>query len=231
MRIGILGGTGKEGSGLGLRWAHAGHEVVIGSRERAKAERVAMELNRVLGLVPPLAPPSTGGIAIIGRENLEAARLGEVVVLTVPYAAHRTTLESVREALAGKVLVDVTVPLDPAAPRRVKLPPAGSAAVESQQLLGPEVRVVAAFHNVSAEHLKELEHSIDCDVLVCGDDKAAKAIVIGLAKDAGMRAFDAGPLVNAVVPEGLTSVLIHINTRFKIKNAGIRITGIPYDAL
>lgn len=218
MRIGILGGTGKEGSGLGLRWAHAGHEVVIGSRERAKAERIALELNRMLGRE-----------AVIGRENLEAARLGEVVVLTVPYAAHQATLESVREALPGKVLVDVTVPLDPAAPRRVKLPPAGSAAMESQQLLGPGVRVVAAFHNVSAEHLKELGHPIDCDVLVCGDDKAAKALVIGLAKDAGMRAFDAGPLANAVVPEGLTSVLIHINVRFKIKHAGIRITGIPDD--
>lgn len=217
MRIGILGGTGKEGSGLGLRWAHAGHEVVIGSRERAKAERVAMELNRVLGCE-----------AVIGRENLEAARLGEVVVLTVPYAAHRATLESVREGLSGKVLVDVTVPLDPAAPRRVKLPPGGSAAVEGQQLLGAEVRVVAAFHNVSAEHLKALGHPIDCDVLVCGDDKAAKAIVIGLANDAGMRAFDAGPLVNAVVPESLTAVLININARFKIKDAGIRITGIPH---
>lgn len=220
MRIGILGGTGKEGSGLGLRWAHAGHEVVIGSREREKAERVATQLNALLGRD-----------AITGLENLEAARQGEVVVLTVPYAAHLATLEGVRQALPGKVLVEATVPLDPAAARRVKLPPAGSAAMESQQFLGPDVRVVAAFHNVSAEHLKELGHPIDCDVLVCGDDRAAKEIVIGLAHDAGMRAFDAGPLVNAAVPEGLTSVLININVRFKIKNAGIRITGVPGNGL
>lgn len=216
MRIAILGGTGKEGSGLALRWAHAGHGVVIGSRERAKAERVAAELNAVLDRD-----------AITGWENLRAVEQGEIAVLTVPYAAHAATLETVRKALAGKVLVDVTVPLDPANVRRVKLPPAGSAAVEAQQLLGPEVRVVAAFHNVSAEHLKKLGDPIDCDVLVCSDDRSAKEIVIGLAADAGMRAFDAGALANAAVPEGLTSVLININARFKIKDAGIRITGIP----
>lgn len=216
MRIAILGGTGNEGQGLALRWAAAGHEILIGSRERQKAERVAGELRERLE-----------GTPIRGLPNEEAARQGELAVLTVPYAAHRPTLEGVAHALRGKILVDVTVPLDPHNPRRVSIPAEGPAAVQAQRLLGAGTRVVAAFHNVSHTHLQHLDQGVDCDVLVCGDDPQAKEAVIALAHDAGLRALDAGPLENAAVAEGLTAVLIQINLRHKVKGAGVRITGLP----
>ncbi len=217
MRIAILGGTGKEGSGLALRWANAGHEVIIGSRDAEKATRVAEELNLALG---------EGGGRITGAGNLEAAQAGEVVVLTVPYAAHAATLESARAALAGKVLIDVTVPVNPADITRVSVPAGGSATQEAQALLGDSVKVVAAFQNISFTHLKKLDSAIDCDVLVCGNDAGAKQTALQLIQDAGMRGFDAGPVENAIVVEGLTSVLLAINKRHKIKGAGIRITGL-----
>jgi hypothetical protein len=213
--IAILGGTGHEGSGLGLRWARAGHRVVIGSRVAEKAHAAAAELNAKLG-----------SDRVRGADNAVAASEANIVVLTVPYAAHTATLEAVREAARGKILVDVTVPLVPPRVSRVQMPAAGSASQEAQNLLGPEVKVVTAFQNISAEHLKDADHPIDCDVLVCGDDKDAKAMVIQLAHDAGMRAWDAGPLANAVIPEGLTSVLIGLNLRYKVKSSGIQITGI-----
>jgi NADPH-dependent F420 reductase len=213
--IAILGGTGHEGSGLGLRWAKAGHTILIGSRVLEKAQAAAAEINARLGMD-----------TVRGLENALAAREAEIVVLTVPYAAHTATLEAVRDAVQGKVFVDVTVPLVPPKVARVQLPAGGSASLEAQALLGPAVRVVAAFQNISAEHLKDPEHPIDCDVLVCGDDKEAKAGVIQLAAEAGMTAWDAGPLANSVVPEGLTSVLIGLNTRHKVKASGIKITGI-----
>lgn len=213
--IAILGGTGHEGAGLGLRWAKAGHTILIGSRAAEKAQAAAAELNARLNLN-----------TVRGYENAEAARQAEIVALTVPYAAHAATLQAVREAVQGKIFVDVTVPLVPPKVSRVQLPAAGSASLEAQALLGPDVRVVTAFQNISAEHLKDPDHPIDCDVLVCGDDKDAKTIVIQLAADAGMQAWDAGPLANSVVPEGLTSVLIGLNARHKVKSSGIRITGI-----
>lgn len=217
MQIAILGGTGKEGSGLALRWANAGHEIIIGSRDAEKATRVAEELNLAMG-------DSRGRIS--GAGNLEAAQAGEVVVLTVPYSAHTATLQSVQAALTGKVLIDVTVPVNPADITRVSVPAGGSATLEAQRLLGPEVKVVAAFQNISFTHLKKLDTAIDCDVLVCGDDTDAKQTALQLVQDAGMRGFDAGPADNAIVVEGLTSVLLAINKRHKIKGAGIRITGV-----
>ncbi|MBL8056901.1 MAG: NADPH-dependent F420 reductase [Anaerolineales bacterium] len=213
--LAILGGTGHEGSGLGLRWARAGHTVLIGSRSAEKAEAAAAAMNARLG--QPL---------VRGLENAQAAQAADIVVLTVPYAAHQATLESVRAAVQGKVFVDVTVPLVPPKVSRVQLPAGGSASQEAQALLGPGVRVVTAFQNISAEHLKDPDHPIDCDVLVCGDDKDAKALVIQLAADAGMQAWDAGPLANAVVPEGLTSVLIGLNARYKVKSSGLKLTGL-----
>jgi NADPH-dependent F420 reductase len=144
----------------------------------------------------------------------------------VPYAAHAATLASVKDVVQGKIFVDVTVPLVPPKVSRVQLPAAGSASQEAQTLLGPDVKVVTAFQNISAEHLKEPDKAIDCDVLVCGDDKDAKAVIVQLAKEAGMQAWDAGPLANSVVPEALTSVLIGLNVRYKVKSSGIRITGI-----
>ncbi len=213
--IAILGGTGHEGFGLGVRWAKAGHTIIIGSRAAEKAEAAANELNAQLG---------TNSVS--GLENPAAAQAAEIVVIAVPYSAHAPTLESVREAVQGKIFVDVTVPLVPPKVSRVQMPAAGSASQEAQNLLGPNVKVVTAFQSISAEHLKDPDHEIDCDVLVCGDDKEAKAVVIGLAADAGMKAWDAGPLANAVVVEGLTSVLIGLNQKHKVKSSGIKITGI-----
>jgi 8-hydroxy-5-deazaflavin:NADPH oxidoreductase len=215
-RIGILGGTGREGSGLAARWANAGYRVTLGSRSAERAQAGAAELNQLLGRD-----------AVAGADNQAAAAGADIVVLTVPYSAQQATVSEVRDALQGKILIDVTVPLVPPKVSRVQLPPGGSAVEAVQGLLGPGVRVVSAFQNVSAHHLKDLTHILDCDVLVCGDDKAACEETIVLAQKAGMRAWHAGPLANSVVAEGLTSVLIAINQRYKVPSSGIRITGVP----
>jgi NADPH-dependent F420 reductase len=213
--LAVLGGTGNEGRGLALRWAHAGYDVIIGSREQEKAERTAAELNGLLGKD-----------AVQGMLNPHAAREAEVVVLTVPYAAHQATLESVREQVQGKILVDVTVPIQPPKITVVTLPPGRTAAEEAQALLGENVRVVSAFQNVSATHLMDVSHPVNCDVLICSDDREARQVVTALAEAAGMRGIDAGPLANAIVAESLTPVLLGINKRYGVKGAGIRITEI-----
>lgn len=213
--IAVLGGTGKEGSGLAKRWALQGFRVVIGSREGEKASARAVEINAELG-----------GEYLSGMANQDAAQACEVVVLSVPYTAHAATLESVREAVQGKVLIDLTVPLQPPKVRTVHVPPGHAAALEGQALLGEGVRVVAAFQNVSAEHLGDPHHTVDCDVLVCGNDAEAKQVVIGLVEATGMRGVDAGSLANAVAVEALTPVLLYINKAYGVKGAGIRITGI-----
>ena len=214
--VAVIGGTGNEGPGLALRWAKSGqYHVIIGSREQEKAERVAAELNARLGRD-----------LIRGMVNPNAAAAADLAVLTVPYSAHLPTLESIQAGLTGKILIDVTVPLQPPKVSYVNIPPGGSATAEAQALLGNEVRVVAAFQNVGAAHLDDPDPPIDCDVLVCGDDKEAKAEAIALAEAAGMRGLDAGPLQNAVVVEGLTAMLIGINIRYKVKGSGIRITGL-----
>jgi len=217
LTLAILGGTGKEGFGLALRWAHAGYAVIIGSRDAARARATAHALNEKLGR-EDLAQ---------GMTNLDAAQTCDIAVLTVPYASQRATLEALKDALKGKVLVDVTVPLNAEKRRAVCLPPGGSAGAEAQALLGDEVRVVSAFQNIGFRHLEELDAPIDCDVLVSGNDKAAKQQVIALARAMGIDAFDAGPIENAVVAEALVSALININIKFKVTSAGIRITGIP----
>ena len=213
--IAVLGGTGHEGFGLALRWAAAGLDVIIGSRQQEKAEWAAMEINQRLRRE-----------GVRGMENRAAAMTANTIVLTVPYSAHVTMLEHVRDVIQGKVLIDVTVPLRPPKVSHVWLPEGRSATEEAQALLGPGVRVVCAFQNVSAEHLQDPTYPVDCDVLVCGDDAIAKAIAIALAEKAGMRGLDAGPLQNAVVVEGLTPILIGISRRYKIRGAGIRITGL-----
>jgi len=213
----VLGGTGKEGVGLALRWAHAGYAVIIGSRDAERAKATAEVLNNRLG---------REGV-VHGTTNIEAVRACDIGVLSVPYSAHRATLESVKEALQGKILVDVTVPLDPDKRRQVRLPPGGSAGAEAQTLLGDGVKVVSAFQNVGFHHLADIDTRIDCDVLVTGNDKEAKQQVIELARAIGLDAFDAGPIENAVVAESLVSALININARYKVMSAGIRITGIP----
>lgn len=213
--IAVLGGTGKEGSGLAMRWAFNGYHVIVGSRDAERAAARAAEMNAELG-----------GDYLTGMANADAAAAAHLVVLSVPYAAHEDTLASVQEQLAGKVLVDLTVPLNPPKVRTVHIPQGLAAALEAQALLGDEVRVVGAFQNVSAEKLKDPFAVIDCDVLVCGDDAAAKAEVMELVKATGMRGIDAGPLANAIAVEALTPVLLYINKAYGVKGAGIRITGI-----
>lgn len=214
--IAVLGGTGQEGGGLALRWAKAGHRVILGSRDAARAAAAAAEMKAKLG-----------GGSITGEANKGAAEAAEIVVLTVPFAAQRSTVEDVREALAGKILIDATAPLVPPKVARVQLPAGGSAVAAIQAMLGEDVRVVSAFQNVSAHHLHDLEHSIECDVLVCGDDPAARETVIGLAADIGLRGVHAGPIVNSAAAEAITSILIAMNMRYKVPGTGIRITGLP----
>lgn len=214
--IAILGGTGAEGSGLALRWAKAGHRVILGSRSAEKASTVRDRLNAAVG---------EGAVRVL--DNRAAAAAAEIVVLTVPHAAQRATVEDVRAELAGKILVDATVPLVPPKVSRVQLPPEGSAVAAIQALLGEGVKVVSAFQNVAAHALADLARDVDCDVLVCGDDPAAREVVVGLARDLGLRAWHAGPIVNSVAAEALTSVLIAINIRYKASGAGLRITGVP----
>lgn len=213
--IAILGGTGKEGKGLAFRWAQAGYHVCIGSRDPSKALAAAKEISEMLG----------GNASIDGLDNLQAARQANIVVLTVPYTAHKDTLAAVKGELGGKILIDVTVPLVPPKVATVQMPPAGSAAQEAVQIVGKGVQVCAAFQNISHEHL--LDHAeVECDVLVTGTSREARTEVLKLVESAGLRGWDAGPIENSVVIEGLTSVLIGINKKYGSTHAGIRITGI-----
>jgi hypothetical protein len=213
--IAVLGGTGKEGKGLAYRWAKAGYPVIIGSRQAEKAEAAAAELQVRLG----------GQAQLSGLENTAAAAAAQVLVLTVPYPAHAATLMTIHAAAQGKLLVDVTVPLAPPKVTKVQMPPAGSAAQEARQLLGAGVEVADAFQNISYERLMDDEPG-ECDVLVVGTSKAARQQALELVAAAGLTGWDAGPLENAMVVEGLTSVLIHLNKIYGGQAAGIKITGL-----
>jgi 8-hydroxy-5-deazaflavin:NADPH oxidoreductase len=215
LTIAVLGGTGKEGKGLGYRWAKAGYKVLIGSRSSERAVTVASEIMELMD----------GSGSIVGTSNIEAATQADIVVLTVPYAAHRETLESVKSSVTGKLFIDVTVPLVPPKASKVQMPPAGSAAQEAKEILGEGVEVVAAFQNVSHEHLLG-DGDVDCDVLVTGTSKSARQEALKLVEAAGLIGWDAGPIENSVVVEGLTSVLININKQYGSTHAGIRITGV-----
>lgn len=215
--LAILGGTGDLGTGLARRWSQAGYRVIIGSRTLEKAQAAIADLQEVM------AGRGVAEIEVEAMENLDAAGAADIVTLTVPFAHQVSTLEYVKPALDGKILVDVTVPLVPPKVGRVQLPEGGSAGQIAQDLLGDNVRVVSAFQNVAAHHLQE-GHGIECDVLVSGDDKEARAAVIALVEAAGMNGFHAGPIANAAAAEALTSVLITINRQYKC-HAGISITG------
>ncbi|MBK8134381.1 MAG: NADPH-dependent F420 reductase [Chloroflexi bacterium] len=216
LTVAVLGGTGKEGSGLAVRWALNGYRVLIGSRDAAKAIEKCAELNRELG-----------GEYLTGVQNAAAAQVADIIVVSVPYSAQIDTIEGVRDYLSGKIVVDVTVPLAPPDIRTVHVPEGGSAVLNAQKLLGSDVRLVGAFQNVSAEKLRNPDTEVDCDVLVCSDHDDAKAEVIKLVEAAGMRGIDAGPLANSAAAEALTPVLLYINKAYKVKGSGIRITGIP----
>ncbi|NLC12910.1 MAG: NADPH-dependent F420 reductase [Chloroflexi bacterium] len=214
--IGIIGGTGKEGSGLAYRWAIAGHKVIIGSRQIEKALAAVDTVREMIG---------DQVVDLSGMTNDEAVKACEISVLTVPFAVHASTLEGLKDQLQGKLLIDVCVPLVPPKVSKVQMPPEGSAALQAKAILGPDVQVVDAFQTISFEHLLSGEE-IDCDVLVAGGNKEAREIVIGLAEDIGLKAWDAGVIENTVVIEGMTSILIGLNMKYKVPSAGIRITGI-----
>jgi 8-hydroxy-5-deazaflavin:NADPH oxidoreductase len=209
--LAIIGGTGALGSGLAGRLAKAGYTIILGSRDAAKAAEAAKTM-AALGKVS-------------GMSNADAAKAGNIVMLTIPWSNHQAMLEEIKPHVAGKIVVDSTVPLVPPRVARVQLPPADSAAVTAQNALGDAARVVAAFQNVAAEKLGK-DMDIDCDVLVCGDKPEDREVVIALCKAAGLRGLHAGPLANATAAEALTSVLIGINRTYKVEGAGIRITGI-----
>ena len=212
--IAILGGTGKEGTGLAVRWAAAGYTIVIGSRLEDKAAKVAQDINQRLGVD-----------TVSGKENASAARVAEICVLTVKHSAHQEAVVGLKGILEGKILVDATSRVDfrdPSPP----MPP--SAAELTQETLGPGVRVVAAFQNIPAKLLQtKVGYKLTAEVLACSDDEHAAEQVIQLAHDAGMRGYYAGRLANAIIVEGLTSILISLNKHYGVKDASIMITGIP----
>jgi 8-hydroxy-5-deazaflavin:NADPH oxidoreductase len=206
--IAIVGGTGKLGAAIARRLAKAGRTVVIGSRAAESAQQAAQEL----------------GFGLTGLSNAEAAAAGDIVIVTVPFAAQEATLADIAPHVRGKIVVDTTVPLVPPKVMRVQLPPEGSAAQKAAALLGEGVTVVSGFHNVAA-HKLATDADIGCDVLVFGDDKAARKKVVELADAAGLRGLHGGALANSAAAEALTSILIFLNKTYKVDGAGIRITG------
>ena len=207
--IGIIGGTGDLGSGLAKGWSASGYQVIIGSRSKEKAVSLAAEL----------------GGGIVGEDNVGAASAADIVILAVPYSSHNATIEEIKQAVQGKIVVDAAVPLVPPKVSTVQLPDAGSAAQIAQELLGDGVRVVSAFHNVGASKL-HAGGKVDCDVLVFSDDKDARNAVIELAGAVASRGVGGGVLANSAAAEAMTSVLIWVNRHYKVPGAGIRITGL-----
>lgn len=216
--IAILGGTGDLGTGLARRWAQAGYQVIIGSRTLDKATLAVDDLKAVM------LSRGINAVNVTAMENLAAASAADICAMTVPFAHQASTLALVKDALKGKILIDVTVPLVPPKVARVQLPEAGSAGQIAQNLLGEDVAVVSAFQNVAAHHLQEGQ-GLSCDVIVCGDKKAARQSVISLVEAAGMRGFHGGSIANSAATEALTSVLIFINKQYGC-HAGISITGL-----
>ena len=213
-KIAVLGGTGNLGLALAWRWARAGHEVIVGSRKEDKAQQVASEINKRIG-----------DNTVQGKDNVAAVKSAEIIVMTVPYAAHDTTIETIKAHLSGQIMVDTTVPLKPPKVDVVQLPETGCVAVKTQAMVGDSAVVVGAFHNVAANLLnKDVE--INCDVLVTSDDPEARKEVMQLSEDAGCHALSAGVLANTIAAEVFTSILIHINKTYKTGHAGIKITGL-----
>lgn len=214
-KIAIIGGTGKEGKGLAIGWLKAGFQVMIGSRMIEKALATVNEVKSILGKECNLS----------GMMNAEAAGLADIVVITVPYSAHRDTLLMLQPLVEDKLVIDVTVPISPPKVSVVDLPPEGSIGLAAKAILGDKVEVVTAFQNISYEKLMAGEFD-DCDVLVCGSSRAARALGLSLVESIGFNAWDAGPLANSVVAEALTPVLIGINIRNGVTSAGIKIVGV-----
>ena len=223
-RIAIIGGTGDQGKGLALRWARAGLEIIIGSRDRERARTASAEMRAIL------AASGENNFSLDGAANAEAAATCSIIVLTIPFAAHISTLKEIREKIrSGSLIVDVTVPLETAVggkPTRALGVWAGSAAEQCRELAPEGVQVVSAFQNAAADALADLTREVECDIIVCGDDKEAKLRVRPLiAAIPGCRYVDGGPLANSRTVEAITALLIGLNIRYKT-HTGLRITGI-----
>lgn len=214
--IALIGGTGKEGNALAFRLAKAGVNIIIGSRDAAKGDNAAREMNARLG--------STN---VTGTSNRDAAAKAEIVLLSVPFDGMKPILDDLREAVQNKIVINISSSLDPERKSRAKPPAAGSVTAEVQQFFGDTAKVVCAFQNISPEKLESVDEKIDTDVIVCGGDKAVRETVIELIRRIGIDAFDGGVLANAVAVEAMTAILIAINIKHKIRGAGIRITGVP----
>jgi hypothetical protein len=220
--IAVIGGTGDQGFGLVLRWAKAGERVVIGSRQQQKAEDAAKKARDILG----------GSSLVSGMENPKAAAAADIVVMSVPFAAHVDMIKSVHDSIQeDDIFVDVVVPLSTAVGGGASTALGvweGSAAQQSVKLLPPHTKVASAFHNVVAESLQDIAREVDSDVIVCSDSQEARKIVMELAtKIPGVRPIDGGRLENSRIVEQITALLIGINIRYKVNDAGIRITGLP----
>ena len=211
INIAIVGGTGSLGSALALRLVAPGVRVIIGSRDREKARTVVESLRKILG---------KGSLE--GETNQEAVQEAEFVVIAVPYEGHATTVAQLKGQLTGKTVIDAVVPLKKGRPF---VPLAGSALMEAQEILGDEAPVIGALHNISAVDLQSPDASLG-DVLVCGDNDAAKQKVMEIIHKIGARTFDAGPAANGYVIEGLTGILIYLNRKYKSKHASVKVTGI-----
>lgn len=226
-KIAIIGGTGDLGFGLALRWARAGVRVIIGSRDKSKAREAVQRMQETLNAH---APTETERLSISGLENAQAAAQASVVLLAVPILAHVEILKSIRGSLSGAILVDTTVPLAAALggkPTRMLGLWQGSAAAQTRELVPAKTPVLAAFHNVSAGALQDLSVTPECDILVCGDDEAAKLTFFPLVRSIpGLRPIDAGPLEMSRIVEGMTALLISVNRRYRVHHSGIRITGL-----
>lgn len=210
--IALIGGTGALGAAIARRLAKAGESVILGSRDPAKAAAAAAALQ------------AETGRPVQGFGNAEAAAASSIIIVTVPFASQETTLAEIAAGCRGKIVVDTTVPLMPPKVMRVQLPLEGSAAVRAQKLLGEGVTVVSAFHNVAA-HKLATDAPVDCDVLVFGDERAAREQVLRLVAQCGLRGLHGGALVNSAAAEALTSVLIFLNKTYAVDGAGVRITG------
>src|SRR5580765_6516368 len=229
-KIAVIGGTGDLGFGLAVRWSLAGAQIFIGSRDEKKAQDAA---ERVKDAVNAGGSPSAKNLLVSGCENSQAAAQASVVVMAVPFPAQAAILKSIRGSLKDAILVDTTVPLAATIggkPTRMLGVWQGSAGEQARELTPPGTTVLSAFHNASAEALQDLSITPDCDILVCGDDEAAKKTLFSLVKlIPGLRPIDAAPLEMARIVESITALLISVNRRYKVHHSGIRITGLPVE--
>lgn len=213
-RVAVLG-SGRMGKALAVRLANAGHRVTLGSRKGTVAEEASRQLNA-----------SLAGPAIASGDHSQALSAADIVILAIPYQAQAQALEALRQDLRGMILVTAVVALDTGSPKRVSLPPGRSAAIEAQDLLGPDIPVVAAFQTLMYRVLSETDKSTLAEVWVAGDDPAARRRVVELSTSTGLTTRDIGPLANSIACEALTSIIMKVGAEFGAKRIGVRLTGV-----